>query len=522
MAKKLQLLRNQTIFDTKALALTGLSTQLKKMSAGEPAIASYTDGDNKSILLGIALDADNYQIFEGAKIGGDGNLEIPQEVKDAIKEAVDGVIGGASEGYNTLKKIEDLMKAQDTKISGLQSEIDTTQAGAGLGEGGSYSADASTKYISGATSLKDADSKLDAAIKAVEENAIKVAAGDGINVAVNETGHTATVSVKVDAADKVLTVGGDGIKANINLTWSSSDGLKLIGKGGEAIATIPATDFIKDGMLQQVELVVLSEGTGANPQGLTDGTYLKFTFNTDAGSKEIYVNVTSLIDVYTAGNGIDVSGKTISVKRDASSESFLTVGADGVKLSGVQDAINTAKTTIDAYTVNGKAISTNPTLTGGDITLSGYTRSELTNGKLQIATGDTVNVAFGKLEKAILDNEEVCSNSFDAIATAVGLNREGLAYQAPTGTTYVSGATSVQDADTKLDKAIKAVSDKIDAEVSKDCLVSVEAGNGITVTPKAASKQTISANVKADDPIIEVTAEGIKTKDAAVWDCGTY
>ena len=79
MAKKLQLLRNKTIFDTKALALTGLDTQLKKLSVGEQAIASYTDGDEVSILLGISYgDGTNYQIFEGAKIGEGGNLEIPQ------------------------------------------------------------------------------------------------------------------------------------------------------------------------------------------------------------------------------------------------------------------------------------------------------------------------------------------------------------------------------------------------------------------------------------------------------------
>ena len=513
MAKKLQLLRNQTIFGTKALALTGLSAKLAQMSAGEPAIASYTDGDKKSILLGIALDADNYQIFEGAKIGEDGNLEIPQEVQDAIKEAVNGVIGGASTAYNTLKKIEDLMKGQDTKISGLQTELDATQVGAGLEDGGSYSADASTKYISGATSLKDADSKLDAAIKAVEENATKVAAGDGISV--SEADHTATVSVKVDVADKVLTVGEDGIKANLSLKYiqrittgeTAPAKLQLIGKDSTVITDLDVSDFVMDGMLSNAEL---------------QGDELVLTFNTDAGSKVLRVNLSKYIDVYTAGNGIEVTGKSISVKRDASSESFLTVGADGVKLSGVQEAINTAKSTIDAYTVNGKAINTNPVINGAEIRLDGYTRSELTNGQLAIATGDTVNVAFGKLEKAILDNEEVCSTSFDAIATAVGLNREGLAYQAPSGTTYLGGATSVQDADTKLDKAIKTVSDKIDGEVSKNYLVSVEAGSGITVTAKADNKQTISANVKSDDPIIEVTGEGIKTKDEAVWDCGTY
>lgn len=506
MAKKLQLLRNQTIFDTKALALTGLSAQLAKMSAGEPAIASYTDGDKKSILLGIALDADNYQIFEGAKIGDDGNLEIPQEVQDAIKEAVSGVIGGASTEYNTLKKIEDIVKA-------LQSELDATQVGAGLETNGSYKVNASTNYISGATSLKDADEKLDAAIKAVEDNATRVAAGNGISV--SESEHTATVSVKVDAADNVLTVGEDGIKANLSLKYiqrittgeTAPAKLQLIGNDSSILTELDVNDFVMDGMLSNAEL---------------QRDELVLTFNTDGGSKVLRVNLSKYIDVYTAGNGIDVNGKTISVKRDASSEDFLTVGADGVKLSGVQDAINTAKSTIDAYTVNGKAINTKPVINGAEIRLDGYTRSELTNEELNIAPTDTVNGGFGKLEKAILDNEEVCSKAFDAVATAVGLNREGMTYVVPTGTTYISASTSVQDADIKLDAAIKAVDDKVVAEVGKAYLDGVVAGNGITVTEKASNKQTISAKAVVSDPIIEVTENGIGTKTDAVWDCGTY
>lgn len=55
----------------------------------------------------------------------------------------------------------------------------------------------------------------------------------------------------------------------------------------------------------------------------------------------------------TAGNGIDVTNKadhnqTISVKIDTASEKFLTVGADGLKLSGVQNAIDTAINDLDS------------------------------------------------------------------------------------------------------------------------------------------------------------------------------
>jgi hypothetical protein len=50
----------------------------------------------------------------------------------------------------------------------VQAELDATQVGAGLGTDGGYTANGTANYISAAVSLKDADNKLDAALK-VEE-----------------------------------------------------------------------------------------------------------------------------------------------------------------------------------------------------------------------------------------------------------------------------------------------------------------------------------------------------------------
>lgn len=58
-----------------------------------------------------------------------------------------------------------------TDISNLQTEVNDTQTGAGLGANGSYTANGSANYISTATSLKDADDKLDAQLKIATDNA---------------------------------------------------------------------------------------------------------------------------------------------------------------------------------------------------------------------------------------------------------------------------------------------------------------------------------------------------------------
>ena len=57
--------------------------------------------------------------------------------------------------------------ASDT--SALQSEVDATQSGAGLGTDGSYSANGSTNYLGSVASLKAADEALDTQLKSVAD-----------------------------------------------------------------------------------------------------------------------------------------------------------------------------------------------------------------------------------------------------------------------------------------------------------------------------------------------------------------
>lgn len=92
----------------------------------------------------------------------------------------------------------------------------------------------------------------------------------------------------------------------------------------------------KDASLKSVELVDAdSEGNA--------GQFLKFThILADGTESDTYFNVSRLLVEAEFKNGLQVneSGE-VSVKVDPASEEFLTVGADGVKLSGVQDAIDT-------------------------------------------------------------------------------------------------------------------------------------------------------------------------------------
>lgn len=272
------------------------------------------------------INANTYQAHsDGEYINGATSMHDADILLDhAIRDIAQG-----------LDRVESEYKAADTKINQTVSALDTA--------------------------YKAADIALGERIDSVEQSitANTVIAGDGINVA-DEGGKK--VSIKLDTSDKVLTLGTSGLLSNISLKYiqkgdSTPAKIQLIGKNSTVISEIDASDFVMDGMLENVEL---------------DGNNLKFTFNTDSGQDVITVDLSKYIDVYSSGNGIEISGKTISIKRDSTSETFFTVGANGIKLSGVQDAINAAKSETGNYTINAKKISTNPTLNGGDIQLTGY------------------------------------------------------------------------------------------------------------------------------------------------------
>lgn len=67
---------------------------------------------------------------------------------------------------------------------------------------------------------------------------------------------------------------------------------------------------------------------------------LIFIFVTEDGEQTVPVDISDLVDTYTAGNGLSLANNKFSITIDSTSDSYLTVGANGIKLSGVAAAIN--------------------------------------------------------------------------------------------------------------------------------------------------------------------------------------
>lgn len=188
-------------------------------------------------------------------------------------------------------------------------------------------------------------------------SAVRATANKGIEIEGSAT--TPTVGIKLDPTqgNVTLSLGANGLKAedttalrdvtgqnfikkngtnvegHLNLTYNTeTKKINLEGFDSSVIASIDATAFIKDGMINTVELVT-------NPESHSPGTYLVITFNTDAGKDAIYLDVTGLIDVYQGTNGVKVTGKDIHLIIDPTSEPYLSLSDNGIKLKGINSKI---------------------------------------------------------------------------------------------------------------------------------------------------------------------------------------
>ena len=187
----------------------------------------------------------------------------------------------------------------------------------------------------------------------------RVAATPNKGIKIGGTAQTPTVGIKLDPTqgNVTLSLGANGLKAedttalrdvtgqnfikkngtnvegHLNLTYNTeTKKINLEGFDSSVIASIDATAFIKDGMINTVELVT-------DPESHSPGTYLVITFNTDAGKDAIYLDVSSLIDVYEGHNGIKVTGKDIHLIIDPTSEPYLSLSDNGIKLKGINSKI---------------------------------------------------------------------------------------------------------------------------------------------------------------------------------------
>lgn len=176
--------------------------------------------------------------------------------------------------------------------------------------------------------------------------ALKIAETQG-NVTLAQTAAGLTANVVIPAAtvtgvkadDPVLSLTEKELSATLGLSYDSTNKrIKLTGINKVEVASIDATDFIKDGMLKSASF------TGASGESGQHKNCIKLVFNSDGPADPIYIDVSSLVDTYTAkaGSGLTLAnhefGIDTSVIATAQSVTNVSNAVAGLSSTAVQSA----------------------------------------------------------------------------------------------------------------------------------------------------------------------------------------
>lgn len=224
---------------------------------------------------------------------------------------------------------------------------------------------------------------------------------------------TQSVAGLMSAADKVKL---DGLNINnvSNISFSSNAAKvtatisKDNGNAADTSTTVnlPVASSTSAGSMSATDKIELDRISTAN--------FALGAVTPTASTVGIAASKTTISSGASAANNITLPAATQSV-------AGVMTAADKVKLDvTLPNLIDSNKTNIDNYTVNGFKISTNPVLDGADIKITGYTKPSTTGA---LAAADSVNGALGKLEKKLDDEVTNRTNAVSNLTNTVNSNK---------------------------------------------------------------------------------------------------
>lgn len=325
------------------VTITLLKAADKSIVIGDIVNGNVKDGS--TIKVNVQAVEDN---ADGLKLGNDGlyvdltkttasitanTKAISDEVaraKAAEKTNADNIATNTA-AITNLNADKDTAGSVDNKIDTAIKGLDVNSIG---GEG---------KFVK---SVSETDGKIAAEVGDLVSTAVTRTATTNVAGQVDMSGTTvegalvdlakAVSETKKNAATYKITKVTTGLATNVKEAYQLVQTVN--GQDTNIDVQIP---IYKDQTLKSVELV-------AEDDKKKKGQFMKYTYiNAEGKDSVVYVDVSKFLVESEFKNGLSVStAGEVSVKIDAASEGFLTVGAGGVKLSGVQDAVNTAKTEI--------------------------------------------------------------------------------------------------------------------------------------------------------------------------------
>lgn len=558
--KTVQLLRNKNVItekgtydDVHAAALAALNAQLAAVTTldGQPVLVRYNDGSKERTILGIKGKTGT-EIFDNVA----GNDAITAAI-NALDATVNST-GGANVAVQVVET--------DGKITGVTVTTDNTINSTDL-ENAIAELDASDAAVSGkfVTAVSEADGKItvsrdyltDAVLAGYAADTTKtgaIAATDTLEQALNKL-ENKTAAITVASADKTVKVtspagGGTDLAVNIDgttLVKDSSTGaistnLKIVKNsspsdtsvkeeyylayGSSSTAIGDTIKIYKDSALLSIKLLhayhvgqadeilpTYSNGTWTDIDSqyqTEENVALCYAYSNATGDTVIAaVPVGNFLQESEFGNGLQVVSGEVSVKIDSESEDFLSVSSNGVKVSGVQDAIDAAVEALDAnvsQTAGADGLALSITEVAGKITaISGSIAAETYDayGSAAAVLGEstdaaTANTVYGAKAYADAKKADVIGESTDA-----------------------ASANTIYGAKAYANAAIAAL-DKSDTAVTDQFVTAVSESDGvISVTRIRPTAANVSFSNSYFDPVKTTNVEDALI-ELAEFDCGTY
>ena len=489
----IHLYRNGVVLDNKEAA----ESRLKEFASGN----TYTDLDGVAILaryrsekntndiltlVGIMYEdqsgAKSITIIDVEDLKSDAKVEV-----DALKEAINDLKGNSSASTSGDTSVEGAKKYTDGKIA----ELDVTDAAeenkyvSSVSEtDGKITVSRTAIPIVGVTDTKE-NGKFVTSIK-LEGNIVKAERAQITSSQVSREATTSITGVTVEAALKEVK---DRSIVSLSST-TPSDGTSVLKKytlyqNREEIGEI---DIPKDLVVTSGSVVKGTwSGNVFTEVERGNGTALKLVIANQ--TEPVYINTLDLVKDHVGGNGILISDTNeISIKiADGNEGNFLKLDAGGLKLEGVDAAIKKSATVVEKK--------------ADDAHITVESRTE--NGHVVYTIGSD-NIASADSITAETATRKVIEG------------QSGNTYTANTGATYISGATSLNDADVKLDEAIKNLS----SSVGKATIL---AGNGISVDNTPTDGTKVSVKLVNEGSGLELTENGLSINLSEITlDCGTY
>ena len=508
------------------VSITLLKAADKSIVVGDIVNGGVKDGSTIKVNVKAVGDAD------GLKLGNDGlyvDLTKTTSSITANSKAISDEVtrAKAAEKANTDSIAKNTraittLNAGKTTSGSVDNKIDTAIKGLDVnligGEG---------KFVK---SVSETDGKIAAEVGDLVSTAVTRTATTSVTGQVDMTGTTvegalvdlakAVSETKKNAATYKITKVTTGLATNVKEAYQLVQ--TVDGHDTNIDVQIP---IYKDQTLKSVELV-------AEDDKKKKGQFMKYTYiNADGADTIVYVDCSKLLAESEFKNGLDLSeAGEVSVKIDATSESFLTVGEGGVKLSGVQNAINTAKTEIiggatnttlkaledklaeEARTARAaeKANADAITVLNGAETVTGSVAKSVADAKKELL-GDAATEynTLGKLEdkiqaldvKATKAHTEVVAKAEGHVTVAVADSTDGSHKVVTISENDIASATALTN---EVNRA-KAAEDKIEASVGL-------AADGSHVKTKGnytSGATTVVGEIAALDTQVKANADAI-------------